>query len=251
MSLPHAVSAIEIFCDLGRSFAVSENGQQLVGFRILESQQSRLVKQNFGDGKCLAFAFQHERLGISVVLAERLGLAVSGGYDGKVVVYDWETGKVVKLFDLGPAPVSCLRGFGEVVFVGGRRTLRSIDLAALTQTRFRDELVSDYLDILSLESVASGGVSGLGQRDQRVQLFFGGTSSGTVTRLKLPVRMLRAGTRQEPVNLDSFEQSGIGERNRTPLSRWICALLRQLPRVSKCCSLELYRQLAFCICRSI
>jgi hypothetical protein len=171
-----------------RQLAVSEDGSKAWGIHITEhdsesnSQKSRLLMQNFETGKSLVFNYEYQNLGCALMVAETLNLAITGGCDQKPVLHCLQTGKTLKVLDLGVGGICCFFRFGSVVAVNADEEVIFLDL---TTQKIKDiSQIKIEPNVICMQSSIR---NSLEDKDSpQPILFLGGLKSTKLTRIIVP-----------------------------------------------------------------
>ena len=113
----------------------------------------------------------------------------TGGNDHTLVAYNYQTGEVLKTMDLRIRDISSLFKIGEVVCVGGNRTVKFVDSHSLNQIETQQQIATDcqYVYCMDFMSIIEK-TKGINQ--QSAYLFMGGSKSGAITRSIIPKEII-------------------------------------------------------------
>jgi hypothetical protein len=117
-----------ILINLKRSLKLSDDGERLWGLHLFEKKKCLVLMQCLKSQKSFLFNYEHQNLAFSVMVAEDLGLAMSGGTDTKVVLHCLNTGKTIKVLELGIKAIFCFQRLGSVVAISGEQMVVFFDL---------------------------------------------------------------------------------------------------------------------------
>jgi hypothetical protein len=117
-----------VFANFTTSLVISHDGDRIWSVRLLKKNKFRLLMQCFKTRKSLFFNFEHKKQVLSVMVAEDLGMVLSGGLDHKVVLHCLYTGKTIRVLKLGIRTIYCFLRLGNVVAIGGKHTVVFYDL---------------------------------------------------------------------------------------------------------------------------
>jgi hypothetical protein len=126
--------------DFISQLSVSPCGKCIWGVHITEYPKSRLLMQCFQTRKSLLYNYEHQDIVLAVMIAEDLGLAMTGGRDNKAVLHCLQSGKTIKVLDFG---VECLFRLGSVV---------ALAVYDKEQIRFFDLVEQKMLNISPIET---------------------------------------------------------------------------------------------------
>jgi hypothetical protein len=170
--------------DLLRLLAVSDDGSKAWGVHITEHElrKCRLLRQDFERGKSLLYNYEHQTLALALMVVESFDLVITGGYDEKIVLHCLQSGKTLKVLDLGIGVIHCLYGRGSVVAVGGEKQVVFLDL--VSQKRMDILPVEVECDITCMQL----NIKKSSQENDSSQfiLFVGGWCSTKLTEITLP-----------------------------------------------------------------
>jgi hypothetical protein len=128
LKLKYEVTKKGIYMDFLRSMAVSKNGDFVWGFHVTESRKGKVLRQCFSTGELFLYDYEHQKIVISVSVAEDLNIVISGGWDNKAVLHDMDSGKIKKIIDLQYGDLCCLIQLGNLLVIGDEDRVRLFDM---------------------------------------------------------------------------------------------------------------------------
>lgn len=172
--------------DLERSLAVSESGDEIVGVFIHKKQTNSLIKVSFKTDRSLNYSHTHTRIIFAVAICERRNWALSGDGGGKLVLYNYSSGNVLRVMEDFPDKISFLSLSKNGLFVGSFKCFYSVDLIQNKKEKF---LFYSY-DCLTVYSIKQGyTLNRISQKKELLPvLLFGGEGSPNVHPKKLSKR---------------------------------------------------------------
>jgi hypothetical protein len=129
-----------VLTDSIKDLSGSLSGERIWAMHITKYPKCRLLMQCFRTKKSLVFNYEHQNLTYAVIIAEDLGLGMTGGDDGKTVLHCLLSGKTIKILDIG---VSCFFRLGSVVAVADFEK----------EVKFFDLIKQKMLDIVPVKTV--------------------------------------------------------------------------------------------------
>jgi hypothetical protein len=165
-----------------RRFAVSRDGSRAWGIHFTEYPKCRLLMEDFEGGDSLVYDHEHQHLALAFIIAESLNLAVTGGRDKKIVLHCLQSGRTLKVLEMGTESVTCFYLFGSVAAVAGKRKVSFLDLITL-----------EIMKTLPVEVECDVKCMQMGIKKSSKEkeppfhvLFVGGSSSTKLTEIILP-----------------------------------------------------------------
>ena len=199
-TLPHTSSKLGVRCTISSSLKVSSKGEVL-GMHVTDGTKYQLLKQNMDTGMTMFYNYTHQKCTISLVLIEQRNVVFTGGDDRTLVAYNYQTGEVLKTMDLRIRDISSLFKIGEVVCVGGNRTVKFVDSHSLNQIETQQQIATDcqYVYCMDFMSIIEK-TKGINQ--QSAYLFMGGSKSGAITRSIIPKEIINKHNIKIPLTKD-------------------------------------------------
>jgi hypothetical protein len=130
----------------------------------------------------LYYDYEHEDVGVAVMVAEDMNLALSGGNDQRTVLHDLRTGQTRHIIPMQNGGLSCIHRLGIYVAFGDENFVWFYDLLEQCQVSMEN------IQINGLQSLCMqlGKVTGANDGESKVTLFVGGMDSSTLTLVNLP-----------------------------------------------------------------
>jgi hypothetical protein len=119
---------------------------------------------------------------LAVLVAEDLGLAMTGGLDSKTVLHCLETGKTLKVLELGIGGIRCLYRLGSVTGVSGYETIIFFDM--INQNKMDILPVNVECDVICMQMGIKKSLHK--NHPHQTILFVGGSESIELTKIALP-----------------------------------------------------------------
>jgi hypothetical protein len=179
----------KVWMDLLRYLEISDDGSKAWGISIFEcdseTMKCKLVMHNFETGNSLVYNYQHQNLTLTLTVSEDLNLAVTGGFDDKIVLHCLESGKTLKVLDLGIGALSCFYKLGSVVAIAGEKQVIFFDLL----TKRRMKMLSVEVDCVIRCMQLSIEKSSQGEHSSQSTLFVGASDSTELIKIILPKKI--------------------------------------------------------------
>ena len=121
-----------IYVKSNNAFWVSSCGTRVWGFRSYQDSKNlskfKLVMLDFEYGTDLLYDYEHEAMSESVLVSDPKNLAISGGWDGKIVFHDLTNGKTLKIIKNKNRPVRSLCLLWNILAVGNNNFIVFIEI---------------------------------------------------------------------------------------------------------------------------
>jgi hypothetical protein len=178
--LPLVKTPKGINLELIKNLFVSHCGERVWGSHITEHPKCKLLMQCFRTKKSLLFNYEHQKITSAMMIAEDLGLAMTGIYSGITVLHCLISGKTIKVLDIR---ITCFYRLGSVVVVTDFE--EQISLFDLVKQQILDIAPAEIgLDITCMQRCIRQ--SPKNNQESQLILFLGEIDSTEITEIILP-----------------------------------------------------------------
>jgi hypothetical protein len=173
-----------IFMESIIELEVSDDGSRVWGIHITDynSCKYQLLMEEFESGKSLLYNYEHQEMTDALIVAEDLNLVITGGEDKKIILHCLETGKTLKVLDLGVGRIPCFYRLGSVVAVAKDKEINFFDLVGKKKMDMLPVKVKCIVTCMQLSIIKSPEEKNSYQHI----LFVGGFNSTNLTKTILP-----------------------------------------------------------------
>ena len=148
----------------------------------------KIIKFNFFKKTEFLYDYEHKILPTSVMVSENHNIALSGGYDQKLVLHNLTSGQTIKVFNLKNNFKSILR-LKSIVILGENGCLSFFDL----ESKEKIEGVKVKTKMEHIICIRSN-ISALKKlRHKNVFLFLGGIWFKNIIKIRIPIEIYKRG----------------------------------------------------------
>jgi hypothetical protein len=187
-SIPFLATKEGINLDFVRAFSVSTDAEHVWGIQITNSPKCKLVKMSFSTKETFSYNYEHQNLGLTVIIAEDLNFAMSRGLDKMVILHDLTTGETTMKIEMQIGNLAGLCRLGDYVAIADYNFIKFFDLTFQEEVNdFKIKTKGWFVNCMQ----AVGQDCFYGDFKQDPLLFVGGFGSNQLTRIEVPRDFLR------------------------------------------------------------